>query len=277
MKKEKLIPFEKSKKIIQLDRRGPVSKKTSPWVYIFGGTGVICFLYCLAIFFFMGYGTKFFLIWAALALVSGGLAFLFANPRVLERIPRAVRRIIRILFIVGMLIFVGVEAMIISGFTAVPKSGADYVIILGAQWKSSGPSYVLQKRLEAAVGYLEQNPDTKVIVSGGQGSNEPITEAEGMRQYLINAGIAEERIIKEDTSTNTYENLNNSSSFLDKESDRVVVVTNNFHVFRACGIANHQGYEKVEGLSAGSYPGMLPNNLLREFFGVMKDTFVGNM
>jgi len=277
MKKERLIPIEKSKKIIRLDSRGPESKKTSPWVYIFGITGIASFLYCLAIALFMGYGTKFFLIWGALALVCGILSFLFARPRKLEKIPRVVRRIIMILFIVGMLIFVGVEAMIISGFTAVPKPGADYVIILGAQWKPSGPSYVLQKRLEAAVGYLEQNPDTKVIVSGGQGSNEPITEAEGMKQYLVKAGIAEERIIKEDTSTNTCENLNYSSNFLDKENDRVVVVTNNFHVFRACGIANHQGYEHVEGLSAGSYPGMLPNNLLREFFGVMKDTFVGNM
>lgn len=164
-----------------------------------------------------------------------------------------------------------------DGFGATPSPGADYCIILGAQWKESGPSYVLQKRLDAALDYLNRNEGTMVIVSGGQGGNEPISEAEGMKEYLMNAGIAEERIITEDTSTTTNENLINSSEFLDKENDRVVLVTNNFHVFRACSIARKQGYKHLEGLAAGSYPAMLPNNLLREFLGVIKDSFVGNL
>lgn len=181
------------------------------------------------------------------------------------------------LFAVGLLIFGAVEGMILSSFAAEPTPGADYVIILGAQWRTDGPSYVLQKRLDAAEKYLRENPDAIAIVSGGQGSNEPISEAQGMKEYLVGRGIEESRIWMEDTSTNTYENLVNSSSFLDKANDRVVLVTNNFHIFRACGIARHQGYAHLEGLAAGSYPAMLPNNLLREFVGVAKDTLFGNM
>jgi uncharacterized SAM-binding protein YcdF (DUF218 family) len=169
-----------------------------------------------------------------------------------------------------------VEGLILSEFGSKAAPGADYVIVLGAQWKSHGPSYVLKKRLDKAVDYLLDNPETQVIVTGGQGGNEHITEAEGMYGYLVEAGIEAARIHQEDQATNTVENLVLSSAFLDKEMDKVVLVTNNFHMFRALRLAKGQGYQQVEGLAAGSYPGMLPNNLLREFFGVGKDFLVGN-
>ena len=97
-----------------------------------------------------------------------------------------------------------------------------------------------------------------------------------MRQYLLTAGIEDERILVEDKSTNTVENLTFSGGLLDKENSRVVIVTNNFHVFRALKIAEKQGYH-AEGLAASSVTWMVPNNMLREFFGVLKDFVVGNM
>ena len=98
-----------------------------------------------------------------------------------------------------------------------------------------------------------------------------------MREYLMQAGIGEERILVEDSSASTYENLVFSSEFLDPARDRVVIVTNNFHVFRAMSIAKKQGYANVEGLAASTPLGSGPNNLLREFMGVVKDFFVGNL
>ena len=98
-----------------------------------------------------------------------------------------------------------------------------------------------------------------------------------MEQYLIDAGIAPERITKEDRSTNTFENLRFSGELLDRKNSRVVIVTNNFHVFRAMKIAEKQGYANVEGMAAGSVLWMNPNNLLREFLGVIKDFLVGNL
>ncbi len=275
-KRRQLIPLEKSENIIRLDKRGARRKITIGSV-IWGLLSLLSFLYCLTIGLFMGYGTLFFLVWAAIAVFCGMICLLLTRSDWLGKIPKWLKWISVVAFMIGLTMFVVVEGMILSGFWARPKAGADYCIVLGAQWKESGPSYTLKLRLDAALEYLRENPDTMVIVSGGQGANEPVSEAEGMKGYLMNAGMEEHRILVEDTSVNTYENLLNSSSLLDRENDRVVVVTNNFHIFRACGIASRQGYRHLEGLAADSHPGMLANNLLREFMGVIKDTLVGNM
>lgn len=275
-KKQHLIPFEESKRIIYLEQRGK-EKDRSIGAIILAVLAALCLLYCLSIALFMGYGTKFFLIWGAMAVLFAGFSFLLARPNRIAKIPGWLRNTVVVCGAAGALVFIVVEGMILAQFGAKASSDADYMIVLGAQWKSTGPSYVLQKRLDKAVEYLQENPDTKVIVSGGQGSNEPITEAAGMKSYLVEKGIAQERIWVEDKSTNTYENLVFSAELLEKEKDTVVLVTNNFHVFRACKIAEKQGYEQIEGLAAASYPAMVPNNLLREFFGVIKDFAVGNL
>lgn len=276
-KRENLIPLEKSRKVIQLDRRGLIKKKKPIGAIVWGVLGVLCLAYCLAIGLFMGYGTRFFLVWGVLAAFCGILSFVLAHEGWVKKLPKWLKGTCVILFLAGLILFGTVEAKILGSFQAQPNAGADYCIVLGAQWKTSGPSYILQLRLDAALKYLRENPETMAIVSGGQGANEPLSEAEGMKEYLMNAGIEEERILMEDASTNTVGNLVNSAELLDKENDRVVLVTNNFHVYRACSIARKQGYGHLEGLAADSHMGMLLNNLLREFFGVIKDTAAGNM
>ena len=278
MRKDKnnLIPFEKSKKIIYLEQRGRVKKGIPVGAVLFGILGVLCILYCASIA-VAGFGTYFFLVWGLMGVLSLLLAVLLANRELTARLPVWLKAFAVVLFCLGLLLFGAVEGMILTQYHAYPTPGADYVIILGAQWKPEGPSEVLRRRLNSAAQYLNQNPDTMVIVSGGQGSNELISEAAGMRQYLVEIGISDERILVEDQSTNTMENLVFSSRLLDKENDKVVIVTNNFHMFRALQIANKQGYVNAEGLAASSVTGFLPNNLLREFFGVLKDFVVGNM
>lgn len=275
--KENLIPVEKSEKVIRLTHRGRPKRGGKVPAVLALLLALGCMAYCLCILFFMGYGTKFFLVWGVLGAGFAALSWLLWNPGLREKIPRVLRTAFAAAFTAGVLIFIAVELLIFSQFHAKAEPGADSMIILGAQWKNGYPSYVLQKRLDAAIVYLKENPDTTVIVSGGQGSNEPVSEAEGMAGYLEAAGIEAERIILEDRSTDTSENLEFSTRFLDREADRIVIVTNNFHVYRALKIAQKKGYAQVEGLAAGSYPAMLPNNLLREFFGVIKDLAVGNM
>lgn len=97
-------------------------------------------------------------------------------------------------------------------------------------------SPVLKYRLDKAVEYLNENPDTVCIVSGGQGSNEPWSEAEGMARYLQEKGIDTARILTEDQSQTTGQNITNSKKLM-KEGASVGIVTNNFHVFRALQIA----------------------------------------
>ena len=153
----------------------------------------------------------------------------------------------------------------------------DYIIVLGAQMKSNGPSRVLKMRLDKAYNYLMENPDTVAIVSGGQGADEHVSEAQGMYDYLVGKGIAAERILLEGQSRNTSQNIDFSSAFLDKERDSVGIVTNNFHIFRATHIAKKNGYSHVCGIAAPSELLMQGNNMLREFMGVMKDFLAGNI
>lgn len=274
--KKDLIPFEKSKKVIYLDRRGRVERGVPISAVLFWLLGVCCILYCGGIA-LMGFGTYFFLIWGAMGIIFLLLGTLLSKRELVRRLPRWLKVIALFLFFLGIFLFAGVEGLILSQYRTVPKPGADYVIILGAQWRLEGPSEVLRRRLDKAVEYLNENPDTQVIVSGGQGSNEPVSEAAGMRQYLVDAGINDERILVEDASANTFQNVVFSGRLLDPENDKVVIVTNNFHVFRAVCIAEKQGYKNVEGMAAGSVAGMAPHNLLREFFGVVKDFLEGNL
>lgn len=275
-RKEKIIPIEKQKKVIRLEDRGR-ERKLTRGAWFFGILAVLCMAYLVLIWLFLGYGTYFFLIWGVMGAVFGLIALLCAKPALRRKIPAALIRLFWICFCIGAAVFLLVEGLILSRCHAKGAGGADYVIVLGAQWKSGGPSKVLQYRLDATLRYLQWNPDTKVIVSGGQGAGEPISEAEGMAEYLIRAGIAPERIQQENTSRNTYENLKNSALLLDKKEDTVVIITNNFHVFRAEKLARGQGYAKATGQAADSYPPMQVHNLLREFFGVMKDFLMGNL
>ena len=276
-RREKVRPLKEKDRVITLKARGRGNLQITPLVVISFILAVFCLCYCAAVFFMMGYGTKFFLVWGVLGVFFGIVTCFLANRAFMEKLSKKVKVLCVVLTIIALCIFGIVEGMIFRKYDSTALNRADYIVILGAQWKSSGPSYILQLRLDKALEYLNDSPETKIIVSGGQGSNEPISEAEGMKEYLVNKGIDPERIILEDKSTSTVENLEFSSKYLDKKQDRVVLVTNNYHVFRAEKIAKKMGYEKVEGLAARSHLGMLPNNLLREFLAILKDFWVGNI
>ena len=156
-----------------------------------------------------------------------------------------------------------------------PKQNAT-AIVLGAQVTENGPSMMLTGRINSAVRYLQENPDAKAVLTGGQGSNEPASEAQGMCDYLVKRGIEPDRIILEDKSVNTEQNIRFSKEFLQADADKVGIVSNNFHVFRAVKLAKAAGYRNVVGIAAPATAFYLPNNMLREFFGVVKDFLMGH-
>ncbi len=278
-KKDELIPLEKAERVIRTEKRGR-SEKGKLLLFLrlfFDILGGLCILYCLGIALFVNFVTRFFLVWGAVGILFLGAGWLAGHPRILKALPRWLKMTLGCLLGVGLFLLVLVEGLILNHFWDKAPDGADYVVILGAQIREDGPSDVLRRRLDAALAYLGENPETKVIVSGGQGSNEPMTEAEGMRDYLLSHGVEADRILLEDASRSTRENLENSGALMDPSRDGIVLVTNNFHVFRALSIARRTGYEEVYGLAADSYPLMLPNNMLREFLGVVKDFLTGNM
>lgn len=214
-------------------------------------------------------GTSFWMVWVGIAVIFAAIA-LSTHFGWWSALPRALRTIITALVCVGLLALAVVEGFVIHGMHATGKSGLDYVIVLGAQVRTDGPSNVLKYRLDTAIDYLEANPNTTCIVSGGQGPNEPFAEAEGMATYLESHGIASERIIKEAASKSTEENIINSRALMTAKDASVGIITNNFHMFRALQIAKAQGLSDAVGIAAGSVPLYLPNNMLREFFAELK-------
>lgn len=208
-----------------------------------------------------------------LAAGAGCLIGVFLVHRLHQRnkiIPSAVKRG----FGIAAFLLVGVLALaeffIISYGTSVPAAGADYVIVLGAQVKGKVPSYNLKSRVESACDYLKENPQTMVILSGGQGEGEDISEAQAMAQYLIEKGIAPERMILEEQSGNTYENIKYSSKLMKDKNSLVILVTNDFHVFRSVKIAQKQGLTRVQGIGTSTWWYTVPNLYLREAFAVIK-------
>ena len=126
--------------------------------------------------------------------------------------------------------------------------------------------------MEKGYEYLEAHPKTKAVLSGGQGPDEIMTEAQAMYVYLVNKGIDKERLILEDESHSTYENLTNSFKLIDaeKENATISVVSNRFHILRAQIQAKKLG-RAVGGIGARSYVYLIPNYYFREFFAVMKE------
>ena len=233
------------------------------WLFL----AVLCFLYGIIVR-SVGSGTAFFIVWIGLAIVFG--FFAIAVWRELwQKIPNVLRKVFLALVCIGMACFVVIEGCVVSGMHAQGEAGLDYIIVLGAQVYESGPSAVLKFRLDKAIEYLEENPDPLCVVSGGQGYNEPFSESLGMAQYLEEHGISENRIILESESLTTKENISNSRKLIEEHSS-VGVVTNNFHVFRAVWTAKNQGLENVCGIAADTTKLYLPNNMFREFFGVVK-------
>lgn len=239
--------------------------------------GIIFTVYFFGIIFYTGHAGGFSFLWLFLGAGALVMSVLLKKKIWPDHIPVWFRRTFIALLCLGGVLFVGVEGCIISSFSKKGPSGLDYLVVLGAQMKTSGPSRALRYRLDEAASYLVENPDTKVIVSGGQGADEPVSEARGMCDYLVAKGIAPERILLEDRSGNTYQNLIFSAEFLDREKDSVGVVSNNFHIFRAEKIAKKAGYANVCGIAAKGEPFLQCNNMVREFFGVLKDFLVGNM
>lgn len=235
----------------------------------------LCFLYCFIVFRIRS-GSKFYMIWGLGGLFFIGLAWMLRFD-LWSRFPPLLRRGICGVLLVGILAFVVAEGCIFAHYRDQGRPDLDYIIVLGAQMKPAGPSAVLKFRLDAAYDYLIANEDTLCVVSGGQGPNEPCTEAQGMYDYLVGRGISPERILMEDKSTDTSENIAFSVEVIGGTDKDVGIVTNNFHVFRGMMLARHAGFENACGISARSNIYFQPNNLVREFFGIMKDLVCGNL
>lgn len=181
------------------------------------------------------------------------------------------------------LIHIFVAAVLVSllsfgSFLAVygGRDNADYrektVIVLGCGIRGERVSVGLAKRLNKAAEYHKNNPEAMIIVSGGQGPQEDISEALAMKRYLVDKGVDEDKIIMEDRSTSTITNFRYSKAIMEDmglDTDSVVFVTNAYHVYRAASYAKAEGLT-VNHLGTDIIWYTVPMNYMREMLAVIK-------
>ena len=159
----------------------------------------------------------------------------------------------------------------ISACTKTPEKNAT-AVVLGCRVYGERASMMLRERLEAAYEYLTENPEAMCVVSGGQGPREDISEAECMKRWLVEKGIAETRIYKEDLSTSTEENIAFTKQVLEENdlNPDITIITNEFHTYRACVLA------EKNGLEFGVVPGntaiwLFPTYYVRELYAILAE------
>lgn len=242
------------------------------------GVGIFSTAYFIMYMFMVDLNNLFTFFWLVLGIagIAGGVLLIWlhrhqiAVPVWLSRGGLTVMGLFLLLFLV-------VEGIIIGYGHSKPISDAEYVIVLGARVRGEHVTYTLCQRLNVACDYLKKNPSTKVILSGGQGAGEDISEAEAMKRYLGKKGIEEERMILEDQSVNTEQNMAFSIEKMRSTDASAVIVTNYFHVYRAVHIAKKKGMTRVEGAGAPVKWYTVPNLYVREAFAVIKYAVFGQI
>lgn len=182
----------------------------------------------------------------------------------------------KILFLIGMIIVILIEGVIIL-YPKKEIARCDYLIILGSGLRGDKITLTLKDRLVKALEYIEKsNFNGKIVLSGGQGPYESITEAYAMKKFLVGEGISEDRILLEEKSTSTYENLKFSKPILENESGKsvknlkFVIVTTDFHAMRSAFLAKRNGYGKVSLYTSSNKWYLMPTMYIREVFALVK-------
>lgn len=221
---------------------------------------VVCILAgCVFRFAMPGHDFIGYLLWLLAVLI-------FAFPR----LNKTWRIVLAALLVLGAAVFAVFEAPVISNAKTDADPQSDYLIVLGAGVNGSAPSLSMVNRLEAALDYLEAYPDAVAIVSGGQGAGEDVTEASAMHDWLIAHGVPESRIVQEEQSTSTRENLENSFAIIRSRggdpAGGVAVVSSEYHLYRAKQMARALGAKPLGVAAETTLPTMRANYFIREAF-----------
>ncbi|MDD6798770.1 MAG: YdcF family protein [Clostridia bacterium] len=246
------------------------------WLFL----AVFCLLYFMVCVISVGFRSAFNYVWLFAAIFFAVLFVITeAAKRGVLHVPAWAKIAFITVFVICIAYFLVLEICVISCMTSKPQKGCDYMIVLGAHVKGDVVSKALAQRLDAAYEYAADsaNADCKIIVAGGQGKGENVTEAFAMKQYLVEKGIDEDRILMEDKSTDTDENIKFSTKlYISDKSKKVVIASNNFHIFRAVKLAKANGLENVYGIAAPCSEGLLLNYMVREAVGITKEIVYGN-
>ncbi|NLD50089.1 MAG: YdcF family protein [Clostridiaceae bacterium] len=245
-------------------------------VLIIGILGVMDFIFLMLIGTVINFGILFPPV-AGVVFITVGLIGINGKSHILRIKNKFLRWSFNSLVILFIFSFVLVEGIILFSARTDSDAQVDYLVILGAGLKGDQITLTFRNRLDVGIEYLKANPGLRVVVTGGQGPGENITEALAMERYLVNNGIEAERIIKEDKATSTNENIKFTKEILLKSTGRsdykIMIVTSDFHIMRAKMLAVRHGF-KPFGLSASTNPYIYPNCCIREYFAVIKSLII---
>ena len=240
--------------------------------------------FCLAGLAALRYGV----LWGVAAVLLGGammvgLVLWWFLRRRFPRLCEIVSRVVTVLFLIAFAISTVASVQIASRYNDEVAPPEAVMVVLGcglSRVDGVTPSLVMHRRLVAAEAYLKAHPKTVCVLSGGQGPNENITEAQAMFTFLVERGIEPERLFMEEASTNTRENLSFSRDLMlendlisDLSHPKLIVVTDGFHEFRAQSLARELGFESYT-VSAKSPRGLVLLYWLREIPGIVTQVWL---
>lgn len=230
-------------------------------------TSIVSMLFIFGVTF----GTVFYLAVGALILIWGLLKKISKIDKY-QRLVLKFQKVFLVLFIIWLISFLTIQIFILSSTKDTTDKNVDFAVVLGAGLRDGKPSGTLAFRLLEAVEYFNTNPETIIIVSGGIGTGQEVSEAKVMKNFLIQNGVDKQNIVKETSATNTMENIKFSKKIMQdigKKSPEIVIITSDFHLSRAKFLAKRQGL-KPYGIAANTPISVRVNYFIREYFAVIK-------
>lgn len=192
---------------------------------------------------------------------------------------KVLKTVLTSLLILGLLVFSITEVVILNASAGQPETQCRYIVVLGAKVNGTSPSLSLSDRIRAAERYLNAHPEAIAVLSGGQGPDEGIPEAQCMFNELTKRGIDPNRLWLEEKSTSTWENLNFSLDIIEEKTgvrpDTIGLISSEYHLFRAGLFAKDCGVEAIGIPAATSWPSIRLNYFLREAAGVWHYILLG--
>ncbi len=209
----------------------------------------------------------------AIALCFG--AMLIAIGLWFRKLPPVMQKTIVVLATTGTAFFLMITIIVVvHGSRDTVTFREDGILVLGCGIRGETILPTLQSRLDKCLEYLDRNPGVPIVVSGGQGRNEDIAEAEAMKRYLVQNGVDEAQIIKEDQSRDTKDNFRYSKPAFDSlfpgKEYTVACITSDYHVFRIKMTAKDEGLD-IKVLPAGVKWYLRPSAYCRESLSICKN------
>ena len=199
-----------------------------------------------------------------------------------KRFPKTVKALtitLTTILCIGVLIFAVTEGIIIHASFGQPDADCDYIVVLGAKVNGTSPSLSLSDRIRAAESYLKSHPNTIAVLSGGQGSDEGISEAQCMFHELTIRGIDPNKLWLENKSTSTQENLRFSLALIEEKTGirpaTIGLISSEYHLFRAGLFAKECGVTAIGIPAATSWFSIKLNYFMREVAGIWHYILLG--